>query len=159
MATAASELSPQRIRRIALGDILHRSARRFGERAALIDGDHRLSYRELNEASNRFAHHLLGLGMRSGERVGMLCANSIQMVVAIFGIHKAGLTWVPINTTLAIDSIGYILDHAEISRMVLDVGFFARSELRDLLQAKGIEPLLTTVPGDTPPKTFRLSRK
>ena len=151
MATAASELSLQRIRRIALGDILHRSARRFGERAALIDGEHRLSYRELNEASNRFAHHLLGLDMRSGERVGMLCANSIQMVVAIFGIHKAGLTWVPINTTLAIDSIGYILDHAEISRMVLDVGFFARSELRDLLQAKGIEPLLTTVPGDTPP--------
>jgi long-chain acyl-CoA synthetase len=73
------------------------------------------------------------------------------MIVAIFGIHKAGLTWLPINHTLAIDSIGYILDHAEVKRIVLDVGFFARPELRGLLQAKGIAPLLTAVPGDTPP--------
>jgi long-chain acyl-CoA synthetase len=151
MATAAPELFTQRIRRVALGDILHRSARRFGERAALIDGEHRLSYRELNEASNRFAHHLLGLGLLSGDRVGMLCANSAQMVIAIFGIHKAGLTWVPVNNTLAPDSIGYILEHAEVRRMIMDVGFFAKPELQSLLRAKGIEPLLTVVPGDSPP--------
>jgi hypothetical protein len=106
MMTAASEFSPQRIRRIALGDTLHRSARRFGERAAVIDGDRHLSYRELDEASNRFAHHLLGLGMRSGDRVAMLCTNSHEMVVAIFGIHKAGLTWLPINHTLAVRTKG-----------------------------------------------------
>lgn len=69
MAPAASELSPQRIRRIALGDVIHRSARRFGERAALIDGDQRVSYRELNETSNRFAHHLLDLGLSAVDQL------------------------------------------------------------------------------------------
>jgi hypothetical protein len=77
MMTAASEFSPQRIRRIALGDTLHRSARRFGERTAVIDGDRHLSYRELDEASNRFAHYLLGLGMRSEDRVA--CCAPTQM--------------------------------------------------------------------------------
>ncbi len=159
MTNSSAELSPQRIRRIALGDMLERSARRFAERTALIDGDQRVSYRELNEASNRLAHHLLGLGMASGDRVGMLCANSIQMVIAIFGIHKAGLTWVPINHTLAADSIGYIVEHAEVRRMVVDAALFAKPELRGLLEARGVEPLVTAVPGDVPPPARRRWRR
>ena len=81
--------------------MLQRSACRFGEHTALIDGEQRISYGELNKEANRLAHHLLGQGLRSKDGVGMLCANSIQMVIAVFGIQKAGLTWVPINTSLA----------------------------------------------------------
>jgi long-chain acyl-CoA synthetase len=149
MAIAASELSPQRIRRIALGDVIHRSARRFGERTALIDGELRVSYRELDTLSNRFAHHLLGLGLQSGDRVGMLCNNSIDMVIALYGVQKAGLVWVPINTTLAPDSIGYILDHAEIRHLVIDVGLHARPELRELVDSRGIAPILACPPAST----------
>lgn len=95
----------QRISRIALGDVVHRSARRFGTRTALIEGEQRMSFGELDAASNRFAHHLLGMGLAQGERVGMLCNNSIQMVVALLGIQKAGLVWVPINTALAVEAV------------------------------------------------------
>ena len=149
--TSPAHLPPQRIARIALGDVIHRSARRFGARAALIEGEHRMSYSELDAASNRFAHHLLGLGLASGERVGMLCNNSIQMVVALLGIQKAGLVWVPINTALAVDAIGYILAHAEVRHIVIDTALHARPALRDLLQGAGIAPLLCVLDGDTPP--------
>lgn len=145
--TTLSELSPQRIRRIALGDVIHRSARRFGERAALIDGDLRVSYRELNEASNRFAHHLLARGLNPGTRIGMLCSNSIDMVIALLGAQKAGLVWVPINTALAPDAIGYILDHAEVGHLVIDTAFHARPELRELVESRGISPILACPPG------------
>ena len=60
----------------------------------------------------------------------MLCANSIQMVIAVFGIQKAGLTWVPINTSLAADAIGYIIDHAEIRSMIIDAGFYGKRTAR-----------------------------
>ncbi|MDP9989718.1 long-chain acyl-CoA synthetase [Variovorax boronicumulans] len=141
-----------RISRIALGDVLHRSARRFGARTALIDGAHRMTYSELDAASNRFAHHLLGLGLASGERVGVLCNNSIQMVVAMLGIQKAGMVWVPINTALAVDAIGYILAHAEIRHIVIDTALHAKPALRDLLQDQGVAPMLCVLDGDAPPE-------
>ena len=147
-----TEHSPQRIRRIALGDMLQRSACRFGEHTALIDGEQRISYGELNKEANRLAHHLLGQGLRSKDGVGMLCANSIQMVIAVFGIQKAGLTWVPINTSLAADAIGYIIDHAEIRSMIIDAGFYGKTDLPDLLQNKNIEPLLTVLPHESSPE-------
>jgi long-chain acyl-CoA synthetase len=157
--TAVTGLAPlsasrfhARISRIALGDVIHRSARRFGERTALIEGEHRLSYRALDAASNRFAHHLLGLGLARGERVGMLCNNSIQMVIAMLGIQKAGLVWVPINTALAVDAIGYILAHAEVRHVVIDTALHAKPELRELLQATGVSPFLCVLDGDTPPQ-------
>ena len=50
----------RRIRRVALGDFIHRSALKFGERTAVVDGDTRLNYRELDARSSRFAHHLIG---------------------------------------------------------------------------------------------------
>ncbi len=141
-----------RISRIALGDVLHRSARRFGARTALVDGAHRMSYSELDAASNRFAHHLLGIGLARGERVGMLCNNSIQMVVAMLGIQKAGMVWVPINTALAVDAIGYILAHAEIRHIVIDTALHAKPALRDLLQDQGVAPMLCVLDGDAPPE-------
>ena len=152
MATAASELTPQRIRRIALGDVIHRSARRFGERIALIDGDERLSYRRLDELSNRFAHHLLRLGLASGDRVGMLCSNSFDMVVAFLGVQKAGLVWVPINTTLAADSIGYSLDHAEIRHLVIDSTLLARPDLGELVRSHRVAPIVACPPGSAAPE-------
>ncbi|MFL9667814.1 class I adenylate-forming enzyme family protein [Variovorax sp. AB1(2024)] len=156
--TAVTGLAPSsaqhlhaRISRVTLGDVVHRSARRFGERTALIEGEHRLSYRALDAASNRFAHHLLGLGLAKGARVGMLCNNSTQMVIAMLGIQKAGLVWVPINTALAVDAIGYILAHAEVRHVVIDTALHAKPELRELLQATGVSPLLCVLDGDTPP--------
>ncbi|MGJ7611877.1 MULTISPECIES: class I adenylate-forming enzyme family protein [unclassified Variovorax] len=147
---APSQFHP-RISRVALGDVVHRSARRFGTRTALIEGEHRMTYGELDAASNRFAYHLLGLGLQGGDRVGMLCNNSIEMVVALLGIQKAGLVWVPINTALAVDAVGYILAHAEVRHLVIDTALHARPELRALLDGAGIAPLLCVLDGDTPP--------
>ena len=103
---AQTEAAADHIRRIALGDILRRSARRYRDKVALVDGDATLTYRQMDAAANRFAHHLLGLGLKAPAKVGMLCANSIDMLVANFGIFKAGVTWVPINHTLGADAIG-----------------------------------------------------
>ncbi|HMN57849.1 MAG TPA: AMP-binding protein, partial [Ottowia sp.] len=77
-----------RIRRVALGDFVHRSALKFAERTAVVDGDIRLSYAELDARSSRLAHHLLA-SVGAGQQIGMLCQNSADMVVAYNGIHKA----------------------------------------------------------------------
>jgi long-chain acyl-CoA synthetase len=132
MATMAA-LEENLLSRVALGDTLHRSARKFGERTALIEGEQRCTYAQLDAASNQFAHHLLESGLEAGDKVAMICNNSIQFMIAAYGILKAGLVWVPINTMLAASDIGYILEHAEAALAVVDDQLYASPALRETL--------------------------
>ena len=122
--------SPGAIGRIAIGDIVRRAARRYPDRIALIEGDARLTFVELDTAINRFANFLLGSGLAKGDRVASLCANSWQFVVVMFAIHKAGLIWVPINTGLAPDDVRFILDHSESRFAIVDDTLYADPALR-----------------------------
>lgn len=108
------------INRVALGDILRRNARRYPDKVALVDGEVRLTYRELDERCNRFAHYLLSLGFEKGDRVVTVCQNSHEFVTTFFGIQKAGLVWVPVNPALGPDDIRYILEHSEARAVVAD---------------------------------------
>jgi long-chain acyl-CoA synthetase len=131
METMAA-LEENLISRVALGDTLHRSARKFGGRTALIDGGQRFTYAQLDAASNRFAHHLLASGLEAGDKVAMICNNSIQFMIAAYGILKAGLIWVPVNTMLAAGDIGYILEHSEAALAVVDDQLHANPALREV---------------------------
>jgi long-chain acyl-CoA synthetase len=122
--------APGSIGRIAIGDIVRRAARRYPDRIALIEGDVRLTFAELDAAINRFAHFLLGTGLAKGDRVASLCVNSWQFVAAMFAIQKAGLIWVPINTGLAPDDVRYILDHSEARFAIVDDTLHANPALR-----------------------------
>ena len=90
----------RRIRRVALGDLVHRTARKFGDRPALVDGDVRLNYAELDARSSRLAHALLGLGLRRGDRVGVCLPNSPEVVELELACYKAALVKAPINAQL-----------------------------------------------------------
>jgi acyl-CoA synthetase (AMP-forming)/AMP-acid ligase II len=104
-------------------DTLHRSARKFGERTAAIEGAQRIDYTQLDAASNQFAHHLLASALGAGDKIAMICNNSIQSLIAAYGILKAGLVWVPVNTMLAAADVRYILEHAEVVLVVIDDSF------------------------------------
>ena len=138
-----------RIGRIALGDLIGRAARTCGDEIALVDDDVRLTYRALDEESDRFARYLLAQGLQRGERVAMVCVNSYRFVIAMFGIHKAGLVWVPINTMLAPSDIAYVAEHAEAKLALIDAPLYANEPLRKALEA--VVPRIVIVPfGDEP---------
>lgn len=120
------------LNRITLGDTLHRSARKFGERTALIEGPQRMTYAQLDAATNQFAHHLLASGLSAGDKVAMICNNSIQFLIAAYGILKAGMVWVPVNTMLAAGDMRYILEHAEAALVVVDDQLYANPALREV---------------------------
>lgn len=134
--------SLRRIRRVALGDLVHRSALKFPERTAVVDGGTRLSYAELDARSSRFAQHLLAT-IGSGRQIGVLCQNSADMVVAYNGIHKSGNVWVPVNIRLDAGAIGYILRHAEVATVVVDEAFSATPAIAALLGELGVPRVLT----------------
>ena len=72
-----------------------------------------MSYRELDETSTALARWFLAQGLKPGDRVALHWPNSIEVVQLFFGVFKAGLIAVTVNTRLKPAEIGYILDHAE----------------------------------------------
>lgn len=130
------------IRRVALGDTVYRSANRFGNRLAVVDGETRMTYSEVNAASSQFAHYLLQT-FPQGSHVAMLCANSADMLVAINGIHKAGNVWVPINMMLAKTQLDYIIRHAESTCVVIDEEIAQQAEIATLLTELKLPVIVT----------------
>src|SRR5215211_3610303 len=93
-------------------------AERDGERVfARFEGEV-LSFARLHEGSNRIAAGLRRLGVRRGDRVAVMLANSPTTLALLFALAKSGAVWVPLNVQLRAAGLRYILDHAE-PRMVI----------------------------------------
>ena len=83
-----------------------------GDRTALVYGQERLTYHELNERSNRLAHHLVALGVAKETLVGVCMERDTDMVVALMAILKSGAAYVPIDPNYPADRVAYMLDDA-----------------------------------------------
>ena len=92
------------------GDILRQNAMKFPNKTALICGDDRVSYLELNSQVNRLANTLLATGMKKGDRVAVVADNCIQYVEAYYAVAKGGMIIVPINTTLDSSGVSYLIN-------------------------------------------------
>src|ERR1700730_1690180 len=138
---------PGRIGRVAIGDLLKRAAARFPERVAVTDGGRRVTFSEIERDANRFANYLVARGLKPGERISTICNNSVEFVKALFGIHRAGLVWVPINTMLGTSDMDYILDHAEVGFALIDDNLFGQPDRRAALQRRGIDLIAVDLAG------------
>ena len=103
---------------VTLGDLLLRTAARHPDRDAVVFPSGRLSYGELAGRARELARGLIGLGIGSGEKVGVLMANSPDCVATIYGIALAGATVVPINTRYRAVELPYVITNAELSAIV-----------------------------------------
>ncbi|HEX8853094.1 MAG TPA: amino acid adenylation domain-containing protein, partial [Pyrinomonadaceae bacterium] len=77
---------------------------------AVLQGSRQLSYRELNARSNQLAHHLRALGVGRETSVALCCERSVEMVVALLGILKAGGTYVPLDPSYPLERLQFMLD-------------------------------------------------
>jgi fatty-acyl-CoA synthase len=109
-----------RARRQSIGDLLDRSAARHPEKLAIVHGDVRQSFAELDDAVNRTANVLTARGVAKGDRVAMLGHNSHHFVVVHFALARLGAISVPINFMLKADEVAYVLDHAGTTGMVVE---------------------------------------
>ena len=72
-------------------------AARYADKTAIISGDKRLSYAELDKASNRAANAFTHVGVTRGDRVVFLLDNSPEFIIAFFGLVKIGAIAVPLD--------------------------------------------------------------
>jgi len=84
-----------------------------GDNVAVIHGDRRMTYRELNQQANQLARYLQQEGLQKGERVGICLSRSPSMLVSVWGVLKAGGVYIPIEAGYPRDRIHYILQDSE----------------------------------------------
>ena len=83
--------------------------------AALIYEDAQLSYRELNERANQLGHYLRGLGVEPEVRVGIYVERSLEMVVAVLGVLKAGGVYVPLEPSYPLERLSFMMTDAQVA--------------------------------------------
>ncbi|WP_290596968.1 MULTISPECIES: long-chain fatty acid--CoA ligase [unclassified Archaeoglobus] len=104
--------------RVPLFEFVETSARRFGEKAAIIYYGREITYSELLDAVERFATYLSKSGIEKGDRVAIYAQNSPQFVIAFFGTMRANAVAVPLNPMLVERELEYVLSDSG-SRMVV----------------------------------------
>ncbi|MGW4101576.1 amino acid adenylation domain-containing protein, partial [Mycobacterium sp. NPDC004974] len=101
---------------------------------AVVDGERVLSYRELDEASNRLARGLIGAGVGPERAVGVAMGRSLELVVAWWAVLKAGGVYVPVDRSHPAERIATVLDTVGAA-CVLTLG-------ADSVDGSGVRPVL-----------------
>ncbi|MFT0183220.1 non-ribosomal peptide synthase/polyketide synthase [Pseudomonas benzopyrenica] len=93
----------------------------YPEREALCLDERRLSYLELDQAANRLAHYLRGRGIGRESRVGVAMLRSVEMVIALYGVLKAGAAYVPLDPDYPAERLAFMLEDCG-ARLLLSHG-------------------------------------
>ncbi|GJM37987.1 MAG: acyl-CoA synthetase [Acidimicrobiales bacterium] len=113
------------------------SVERHGDREALVDGDLRLSYRELGDRVDMAAKAFIAEGLEVGDRVAIWAPNIHQWVVAALGALSAGGAIVPLNTRYKGEEAAYILSKSRSSVLCTVNGFLGTDYVAQLRAAMG----------------------
>ena len=106
-----------------LADLFEIVADAVPERPALVAGDRRLTYSQLDERANRFAHHLLDRGVEPGDKVAIYSWDRAEWVEAMLGTYKARAVPINVNYRYVADEARYILDNSDAVAVVFERAF------------------------------------
>ncbi len=105
---------------LLVNDFLSRPALLYPDKTAIVDGEGRFSYRDLQLRANRLSNALLKLGVGKGGRVCMLSPNSHFFLESFYGTSQIGAVLVPLNFRLQAAEHQYILNHAGVKVGLVD---------------------------------------
>ncbi len=105
---------------LLINEFLHRAARLYATKTAIVDGEKRFTYARYQERANRLSNALQSLGVKKGDRVCILSPNSHFFLESIYGTSQIGAILVPLNFRLAPEDHEYILNHARVKVVLVD---------------------------------------
>ena len=101
-----------------IADLLEHAIDLMPERTAVICGEQRRTFGELEERANRLAHHFAGQGLGPGDHVGIYSRNSVEYVEAMTALFKLRAVPININYRYSADELAYLFDDADLVALV-----------------------------------------
>lgn len=117
--------------------LLERAVERFGDVAALLEGEVRLDYRELDQQVTRAAAGLLAVGIEPGDRVAVWAPNIHEWVIAALAASTVGAVLVPINTRYRGEEAAWLLEASRARLLWTVTGFLDTDYVAELRSARG----------------------
>ncbi|HEX2092175.1 MAG TPA: amino acid adenylation domain-containing protein, partial [Longimicrobiaceae bacterium] len=117
---------------LCIHELFEAQAERTPDAVALVFADRRLTYAELNRRANRLAHHLRGMGVGLDTRVGICVERSLEMMVGILGVLKAGGTYVPLDPAYPGERLRFMLEDSAPAALL------TRGSLAGLFEGTGV---------------------
>lgn len=93
---------------------------RFPTKLALLDESKSLTYADIGVATDRIATRLIDDGAQVGDRIGVFCEQSTDMVVAMYGVIAAGCAYVPIDPDFPEERISSMIEDTELDKVLID---------------------------------------
>jgi acyl-CoA synthetase (AMP-forming)/AMP-acid ligase II len=136
------DTTPSRLEHSPL-NFLRRNARSLGQRPAVVHGQRRINYAELEERCNRLASALRDRGLERHDRVAILAPNTPALLEAHYGVPLAGGVLVAMNSRLGSDEIEYILDDSGARTLLVD------AQLKEVVQPLSLDGIEIDAEGVT----------
>ncbi len=103
---------------LCVHQLFERQAQRTPDRVAVVDETQQITYEDLNRRANQVGHYLIQKGVTSGDLVGICVDRSIDMMVGLLGILKAGAAYVPLDPSYPHERLGFMLADANVASLL-----------------------------------------
>ncbi|WP_342648415.1 amino acid adenylation domain-containing protein [Mucilaginibacter sp. CSA2-8R] len=107
-----------------LHDLIEQTANKFRDKIAVIDNKTSITYQTLIQRANRLVHELGSLGIGLGDRVAILLDRSVETVVALLAVLKAGAAYVPLDSIFPAERLNYMLEDSGARLLITQTGLF-----------------------------------
>lgn len=121
---------------LTLGQIIERGAAEVPHKIAVVDGELRKTYAELNRTANALAAALAHIGIKKSDRVAIYMKNSFELMVSFYALQKLGAIVVWINSIYRKNEAEFILNNSEAKAVFIFSEWEGHDYLKDALNIK-----------------------
>src|SRR5215218_795265 len=111
------------VKMVCIHELFERQVERTPDAVAVVFDEERVSYGELNRRANQLAHYLRRLGVGPETQVGILLERSVQMIVGLLGVLKAGCAYVPLDPRYPAERLAFMIADAELKVLITQAGW------------------------------------
>ncbi len=111
-----------------IGEIVNVNANKYPNKLALKDAKRQLTFKELNERTNKLANGILKNGIKKGDKIAILSNNSIEFMEIYVASAKGGFIIVPLNFRLHPDDISFIINNSDAIWLFVESRFYEATE-------------------------------
>jgi len=119
---------PLPLKGLTLPELIKSRAERFGEKTLLRFKEKNVTYKEIDEKTDRLAKSFQKLGIKKGDRVGIMFQNCLEVIESYFAIWKSGAWAVPINPVFTSHEVEYVLSDAGAKMIIAGGKEYSRIE-------------------------------
>ncbi len=127
--------------------------KRYPGKNAVVSNGKAITYEELNKRVNKLANYILGKGIKRDDIIGICLDRSIEQIISLFAVIKAGAAYLPIDCEYPRERIKYIIEDSGINYLITESNFIRKleNEKYNTIILTNENELINVMPDDNPP--------